>query len=170
MDLAGATGQSLVIQDPLLTHAGNYRVRVTNSFSNVTSNSAALTITDTDGDGIPNYWESQYGLSTSVANNGDTDGDGSSDKSEFLAGTHPVSPTSRPVASVVKNTPGSGFKISFTAQNNRAYTIQYKNVLTNSTWTTLVQVPAAYGVRTIEEVDPAVGQPKRFYRVITPQQ
>ena len=170
VDLAGATGQSLVLQDPLPAQAGNYRVRVTNSFSSVTSNNAALTITDTDGDGIPNYWESQYGLSTAVANNGDTDGDGSSDTGEFLAGTNPVSAASRLVAGVVKNTAGAGFRVSFTAQNNRSYTIQYKNALPDATWTTLVQVPAAYGVRAIEQVDAAVGQPKRFYRVITPQQ
>ena len=170
VDIAGGTGQSLVLQDPLLTHAGNYRVRVTNSFNNITSNNAALTITDTDGDGIPNYWETQYGLSTSVQNNGDTDGDGSSDKSEFLAGTNPASATSRLVASVVKNIPGGGYKVSFTAQSNRSYTIQYKNALPDAIWTLLMQVPAAYGIRAIEQVDTAVGQPKRFYRVITPQQ
>ena len=170
IDITGATGQSLVIQSPLLTHAGNYRVRVTNSFSNVTSNPAALTITDTDGDGIPNYWETQYGLSTSVQNNGDSDGDGSSDKNEFLAGTNPASATSRLVASVVKSIAPAGFKVSFTAQSNRSYTIQYKNALSDSAWTTLVQVPAAYGVRAIEEVDAAAGHPRRFYRVITPPQ
>ena len=170
VDLAGATGQALVLQDPLPAQAGNYRVRVTNTFGNVTSNNAALTIADTDGDGIPNYWETAYGLSTSVANNGDTDGDGASDKSEFLAGTNPVSATSRLVASVVKNLAGAGYKVAFTGQSNRGYNVQYKNALPNATWTTLQQIPATSGTRAIEVTDSATAQPQRFYRVITPQQ
>ncbi len=171
VDIAGATGQSLVLQDPLLAQAGNYRVRVANSFGNITSNDAALTITDTDGDGIPDYWESQFGLNPNVANNGDSDGDGASDKSEYLAGTNPLSNTSRLSLSVVKNAPaGTGYKLSFAAQSNRSYTVQYKNAMPAAAWTTLQQVPAALGVRALEFVDPAAGQPQRFYRIITPQQ
>jgi hypothetical protein len=171
VDIAGATGQSLVLQDPLPAHAGNYRVRVTNSFGNVLSNAAALTLTDTDGDGIPDYWESQFGLNPNVANIGDSDGDGASDRSEFYAGTNPLNNASRLAIGFVKNTPaGTGYKLSFTAQNNRSYTVQYKNAMSAATWSTLQQVPAAYGVRALEFVDPAAGQPQRFYRVITPQQ
>ena len=170
-DIIGATSQSLVLQDPLPAQAGNYRVRVTNSFGSVTSNNAALTLTDTDGDGIPDYWESQFGLNPNVANNGDSDGDGASDKSEFLAGTNPLNNTSRLTLGVVKNTPaGTGYKLSFTAQSNRGYTVQYKNAMPAATWTVLQQVPAAYGIRALEFTDPAAGQPQRFYRAITPQQ
>ena len=171
VDIVGATGQSLVLQDPLPAQAGNYRVRVTNTFGNVTSNNAALTIPDTDGDGIPNYWESQFGLNPGVANNGDSDGDGASDRSEFLAGTDPLDNSSRLTVRVVKNTPaGTGYKVSFTAQSNRSYTVQYKSALPNATWTTLQQIPAAYGIRPLEFIDPAAGLTQRFYRAITPQQ
>ena len=136
----------------------------------MTSNNAALTIPDTDGDGIPNYWESQFGLNPSAANNGDSDGDGASDKSEYLAGTNPLSNTSRLMLGVIKNPAGAGYKLSFTAQSNRSYTVQYKNAMSGATWTTLQQVPAAYGLRALEFVDPATDQPQRFYRAITPQQ
>ena len=171
VDIVGATGQSLVLQDPLPAQAGNYRVRVTNSFGNVTSNTAVLTITDTDGDGIPNYWESQFGLNPNVANKGDSEGDGASDKSEFLAGTNPLDNTSSLAMRVVKNTPaGTDYKLSFTAQSNRSYTVQYKNAMPAAAWITLQNVPAAYGIRPLEFMDPAAGQLQRYYRVITPQQ
>lgn len=169
-DIAGAIGQSLVLQDPLLTQVGNYRVRVTNSFGNVTSNNAALTITDTDGDGIPNYWESQFGLNPAVANNGDSDGDGASDKSEYLTGTDPLNNASRLKLGVIRNPAGAGYKLSLSAQSNRSYTLQYKDAMPAATWTTLQQVPAAYGIRALDFVDPAASQPQRFYRAITPQQ
>jgi len=143
---------------------------VTNSFASTTSNNAALTIPDTDGDGIPNYWKASTASILTSLINGDTDGDGASDKSEFLAGTNPVSAASKLVATVVKNTAGTGCKVSFTAMSNRSYTVQYKSALPNATWTTLQQIPAAYGIRTVDVVDPVTGQPQRFYRVITPQQ
>ena len=71
---------------------------------------------------------------------------------------------------VIKNPAGAGYKLSFTAQSNRSYTVQYKNAMSGATWTTLQQVPAAYGLRALEFVDPATDQPQRFYRAITPQQ
>jgi len=46
---------------------------------------------DTDGDGIPDRWESQYfGSATSANPNADPDGDGRNNLQEFLAGTNPL--------------------------------------------------------------------------------
>ena len=47
---------------------------------------------DTDGDGMPDWWERYYGLSDTAAQppGYDTDADGLSDLDEYLAGTSPV--------------------------------------------------------------------------------
>ena len=170
-DIDGATGSALTLQDPLPAQVGNYRVRVANGFGAVTSNNATLTIPDTDSDGLPDYWEYQFGLNPGVANNGDSDGDGFSDKAEFLAGTNPFSSASRLTLAVAKAVPaGSGFTLAFTAQSNRSYAVQYKDAMNAASWTTLQQISAAPGARPQEFTDPATGQPKRFYRIITPQQ
>jgi hypothetical protein len=61
-------------------YAGSTILRLTN-----------LVVLDTDSDGLPNWWEDQYGLDPQVANAGeDPDGDGASNLDEFRAGTSPV--------------------------------------------------------------------------------
>ncbi|MDD4527125.1 MAG: hypothetical protein PHF25_03695 [Candidatus Margulisbacteria bacterium] len=47
------------------------------------------TSNDTDGDGIPNWFEDEYGLNPLVKNTGDTDGDGWTDLEEYVARTNP---------------------------------------------------------------------------------
>ena len=47
---------------------------------------------DDDGDGIPNYWEEQYGLRSDLADDGsgDADGDGYTNIEEYLNNTDPA--------------------------------------------------------------------------------
>jgi hypothetical protein len=49
---------------------------------------------DTDGDGIPDWWENQYGLNPYDPNDIDTDGDGETNLSEYLSHTDPNDPNS----------------------------------------------------------------------------
>ena len=169
VNIAGATGTSLLLQDPLATQAGTYRVIVTNAMGSTTSGSAGLAIPDTDGDSIPDYWETQNGLNPAVANPGDTDGDGASDVAEYLAGTHPQNAASHLTLSVIQGTvPVTNYRLSFTGQSNRSYSLQYKNTLSAPTWSPLHQIPAANGLRALKFIDPAAGQAERYYRVITP--
>ena len=48
-------------------------------------------LADTDGNGLPDWWEMQYFGHLGVAVNGDADGDGLSNLQEFLHGTNPNS-------------------------------------------------------------------------------
>ena len=125
---------------------------------------------DTDGDGIPDWWESLYGLNPNDLLDAtfDRDGDGKSNLSEYLAGTNPNDPLSVLKSSIAKS--GGQTVIRFTAAANKGYTIQFKNTLLDATWQKLTDLAADPAVRSLEIPDPAPGFPTRFYRVVTPIQ
>lgn len=50
-------------------------------------------IVDSDGNGLPDWWEIMYFGATGVDPNADPDGDGASNLQEFLAGTDPTTPS-----------------------------------------------------------------------------
>ncbi len=127
---------------------------------------------DTDGDGIPDWWETLHGYNPNVAADAalDTDGDGQSNKAEYLAGTDPRNANDTLRAAITTTTPGQ-FHIAFIAQAGHAYTIQYKNLLTDALWTTLTQIGAPPSVpQAVDFTDTTVGaNTRRFYHVVTPQ-
>jgi hypothetical protein len=57
--------------------------------------------------------------------------------------------------------------LSFNAQANRPYTVQYKGSLADSSWLPLVTVPMLAANRTVTINDASAGS-TRFYRVVTP--
>lgn len=116
----GIDSPSLTISNVQSEQLGAYSVLVTNAFGSTVSGSAIVGLADTqddDGDGIPNWWESAFGLNlsnpldanTKPTNQNerltyfqkhfynldptalDTDGDGFSDYDElFVVGTNPA--------------------------------------------------------------------------------
>jgi hypothetical protein len=126
---------------------------------------------DSDGDGMPDSYETANGLNPGNANDAslDADGDGQSNKSEFLAGTNPQVPGSRLAATVTPTATNGQFAISFTAVAGKTYTVRFKNTLSDATWTTLQQIPAP-SIDTLTTVMDTPGVPQRFYQVVTPQQ
>ena len=135
---------------------------------------AGGTITqDTDGDGLPDWWERQYGLdpnSAAGANGaaGDLDGDGKSNGAELALGTNPVAfDFLQPQVTI--DTDGSGQRtLRFPTQRDRAYRIHFTNDLTVP-FTSLTPDLAGTGAEVVWTDDGSqtggTSAPQRFYKV-----
>jgi hypothetical protein len=83
---------------------------------------------DTDGDGLPDWWETQYTLSptNSVGNqggSGDLDNDGMTNYEEFQAGTNPNDPNSNLEIVSMENNGGSA-DVMWQSVTDRNYRVQ----------------------------------------------
>ncbi len=123
---------------------------------------------DTDGDGIPDSWETAYGLNRTNANDAtlDADNDGMNNLQEYLAGTNPTNAASRLALSFTPPVAGS-FTFRFDAVSNRTYTVQHRTSLSTGAWLRLQDVVAVPNDRLIT-VTNSVGGSTRFFQVVTP--
>ena len=164
--ISGATSQTYTIPYVTPGDAAQYSVFVSNSYGFAISNNAQLTVTytDSDSDGIQDWWETANGLNPTYTADGgyDNDNDGATNLQEFLAGTNPNDPNSKFIVSIFNYT------LTFTAQPYKSYSIQYKNSLTDVNWTTLQSYPANTIQQTINYTDTSHPPNARFYRVTTP--
>ncbi len=126
------------------------------------SASRSVVTTDTDGDGMPNAWETQNGLLTGSSDAAvDFDSDGASNLDEFRAGTDP-----RNALSVLRPGPpvltGGTLTFSFLAAPGKIYRVEYGDGLTG--WSLLAD--QLYGGAPLAISDPGAGGAlRRFYRV-----
>ena len=125
-------------------------------------------VIDTDGDGIPDNYETTHGMNPNDPTDAalDSDGDGQTNLQEFLAGTNPNDANSvLRVTSVVDQFPL--ISISFPTQTGTTYQVEYCDDLVVGAWTPLYGGVAGTGA-VITLTDYYAGLPKRFYRVRTP--
>jgi hypothetical protein len=130
---------------------------------------ATVTIlADTDGDGMPDVWETAYGFNPTNAADGllDADGDGMSNRAEFIAGTNPTNAASY-LRIDLTFTPGL-VTLGFEAVTNRTYAVEYKDDLNAPVWTRLAEVVARNSNRVERVFDPGFST-RRIYRVGTPR-
>jgi hypothetical protein len=95
-------------------YAGSTALRLTN-----------LVIVDSDGDGLPDWWEDKFGLNKNNPADAslDSDGDGVSNVNEFLAGTLPNNANSFFHVTAV-NPEGGNLRITWTTVGGKSYRVQ----------------------------------------------
>jgi hypothetical protein len=124
---------------------------------------------DTDSDGLPDVWERFHGFIVGEAATDmgwdDRDGDGVSNRGEFLAGTDPKS-----AASFLRMTavPGAGntLNLSWNRVPGRSVRVLVRHSV-GGVDRILVDVPAR-GTAGIEEWTDTLGEGDRFYRLMAP--
>ncbi len=126
-------------------------------------------IADTDTDGMPDFWENQYGLNRNNPADAalDNDGDGTTNLEEYLAGTHPLVAASVLRIISIESLGNNNVRLTFLAISNRTYTIEYKDGLVNPSWLQLTNIGVAPTNR-LEKIDTTVTT-NRFFRLRTPQ-
>ena len=96
-------------------------------------------LTDTDNDGMPDWWELVHGFNHSVSNapGTDTDADGFTDLEEWLAFTEPRDPNSYPVITAIVGEPNR--VVTFPSVDERVYRLDRNSAIdTNPVWTMAV--------------------------------
>lgn len=151
-------------------NAGTYSIVAANAanLTGVVTSGALLTVlADTDGDRLPDSWETQYGFNPSNPLDGllDPDGDTMNNRAEYIAGTDPTNSLS--YLKVEQLVPGAPTRISYQAVSNRTYTVQYNDSF-GGLWFTLTNT-AERSTNRLETVTDPGSAVTRYYRLVTPR-
>lgn len=124
---------------------------------------------DTDGDGLPDWWEDTHALNRNSSADAalDSDDDGVNNLAEFRAGTNPKNIASLPRLDHLNRAPGLA-QISFRAQAGITYEVQYRDAIGTGLWQKLADVPAVYYARDTFVTDPLAPDGQRFYQLRIP--
>jgi hypothetical protein len=171
-----ATNKVLRLLNVQESSAGVYSVVATNlATTSIGTNSQPATLVvmkDEDKDRMGDAWELQSGLSPTDATDAsrDGDGDGQTNLQEFLAGTDPRNKDSVLRIDAIEQT-AQGTALSFVAQTNRGYTVQFKESLDRGDWQTVAQVTGrSNSIQTVVVVDTRPATTERLYRLAAPPQ
>lgn len=123
-------------------------------------------VVDNDGDGIPDVWETAFGLDPHNPSDAyaDPDGDGLSNLQEYQYGLNPLV-ADRPWISAAGMTSGGAFGLAMDGFYGRSATLQWTTNLID--WQVATNLPAANDTVGFEDVS-ATNSVQRFYRIVMP--
>jgi hypothetical protein len=140
-----------------------------NWFAATATPGSTIANADTDGDGMPNDWESANGLNPNDPTDAgdDDDSDGLTNRQEYLAGTNPQDAASfLAFSSVTKS--GNTVNLNFIRVANRSYTIRYATAPAGP-WLKLADISATATTGPISVPDSSVAtNTARCYQLVTP--
>jgi hypothetical protein len=172
-NVTSATQSFFNLTMPNMATSLAYRVVVKNLANNqpgIISGTATITVLlDSDGDGLPDAWETTHGLGTNNVADAALDGDGDSmaNWQEYVAGTDPTDPLSYlKIDSVSFN---GGASVTFGVVSNKTYTVQFTDALGQDPWSRLSDVTARTNNAVESVFDPGYTD-HRAYRLVTPRQ
>jgi hypothetical protein len=121
---------------------------------------------DSDGDGLPDWWETQYFPGGNAESGNDSDGDGLTDGREYAAGTDPLDPGS--VFEILSIANGAqGTTLQWSSMVGKTYSVFRSPVLIGSAedYELLVSgVPATPPLNSWDDTNNASGA-VQFYRI-----
>lgn len=171
VNIVGING--VTVRNSIIHFAGDVAseqelLRVQNSINIQVENNVLLDErlpwTDSDGDGIPDWWKLGWFGTLDVAADKDYDGDGSTNLQEFLAGTNPRDPQSV-FSAKLKDATADSIRMSWDSVFGRSYTIQKSSDLTGP-WHDWMTVSGTPPQNTLE-LSPIEDDKRIFVRVIT---
>ncbi len=117
--------------------------------------------TDSDGDGLPDSWETTNFGNLSQSATDDFDQDGANNGNEYAAGTNPTNPKSQLAIVSVAPVVG-GYQLTWTSVPGKVYRADYSTDL--SSWTDVgVDIPASAGSTTSAPLPVGSPAPSRLF-------
>ena len=156
---------------PAAVPAGYFlTAQATSPDGNTSAYSAVRTVTasDSDGDGMPNRYESNRKFNQNSAADAhlDNDGDGMTNLKEFRAGTDPKSAASRFVASSISFA-GDSPRIVFQSVAGKTYRVEFTDRAgSGESWKILLSGIFTAQATQVEISDPSGTLSQRYYRIV----
>jgi Lamin Tail Domain/CotH kinase protein/Bacterial Ig domain/Concanavalin A-like lectin/glucanases superfamily/Immunoglobulin domain len=150
----------------VVSNAANFKPGILSARANLTI------LADADKDLIADVWETEHGLDPGDPNDAalDPDGDGRSNREEYVSGTDPNLADDVLHTAFHRASGADQAEFNFEAVSNKTYTLQYREAVDSGPWLKLEDFPATPTNRSINVQDSFSKGPQRYYRLVTPRQ